>query len=120
MDKRQSREDYLEAILQLSSTGIAPKSIDIAKHLSFSKPSVSIAMKKLLEDNLIYFDNENRIHLTSEGKTIATKTLEKHEFLKSFFLKAGIDEKKSESIACNIEHNIDEESFLKLKSYLKK
>ena len=120
MDKTKSREDYLEAILQLSKKGVAPKSIEVAKQLSFSKPSVSIAMKKLLDDELIYFDDDNRIHLTEKGKQIAEKTLEKHEYLKSFFMNAGIDAKRAEDIACDIEHSIDEESFNKLKNYLKK
>lgn len=117
MDKIESREDYLEAILQLKNEGISPKSIDVAKKLGYSKPSISIAMKKLREDNLILIDEGGYISLTSEGQRIAEKTLEKHEYLKAFFIKVGVDEEKAEDTACGIEHHIDDETFNKLINY---
>ena len=120
MDKIESREDYLEAILQLNNEGKNPISIDVVKKLGFSKPSVSIAMKKLREDNLVIIDDNGVIYLTPKGKEIAEKTLEKHEYLKALFMDAGLDEEKAEETACGIEHHIDEETFLKLKNYLKK
>lgn len=120
MDKTQSREDYLEAILQLKEEGKDPISLDVANKLGFSKPSVSIAMKKLREDGYVVVEANGTLHLTKDGEEIAKKTLEKHEYLKSFFIKTGVDEKKAEDIACLIEHSIDEESFLKLKKYLEK
>ena len=120
MDKIESREDYLEAILQLNNEGINPKSIDIVRKLSYSKPSVSIAMKKLREDKLIIIDENGVIYLTIEGKEIAQKTLDKHEYLKSFFIACGVDENTAEETACGIEHHIDEDTFEKIKTYLNK
>ena len=49
MDAKESSEDYLEAILILSDDKKVVRNIDIAKHLEFSKPSVSIALRKLKE-----------------------------------------------------------------------
>ena len=118
MDKIESREDYLEAILQLSDENHLPKSIDVANKLGFSKPSISIAMKKLKEDKLIEIDEKGYIHLTSEGHLVALKTLEKHEYLKSFFISIGVDEVKAEDTACKIEHSIDEDTFNKIKNYI--
>ena len=43
----ESAEDYLESILVLRERRGVVRSIDIVNELGFSKPSVSIAMKKL-------------------------------------------------------------------------
>ena len=120
MDKRESREDYLEAILQLSLEGHEPKSVDVANKLGFSKPSVSIALKKLKQDNLVIVRDDGSLLLTQEGRHIAEETLEKHEFLTSFFIRIGVDPKSAEDQACEIEHSINEETFRKLKEYLEK
>lgn len=120
MNKKESREDYLEAILQLSESGKTVRSIDVANHLGFSRPSVSIAMKKLVADGLISLGDKGELILTSKGEEIAKKTFEKHEFLTSWLEKVGVDEKRAEEIACEIEHSIDEDTFDKVKSYLAK
>ena len=120
MNKKESREDYLEAILQLSESGKAVRSIDVANHLGFSRPSVSIAMKKLNADGLISLGDKGELILTSKGEEIAKKTFEKHEFLTAWLEKVGVDEKRAEEIACEIEHSIDEDTFDKVKSYLAK
>lgn len=118
MDKRESREDYLEAILQLSNEGHSPKSIDVANKLGFSKPSVSIAVKKLKQDKLITVEKDGSLMLTKEGREIAENTLEKHEFLTAFFIKIGVDPISAEDQACKIEHGIDEDTFQKLKKFI--
>lgn len=120
MDKRESREDYLEAILQLSSDGHCPKSIDVANKLGFSKPSVSIAVKKLKQDGFITVEDDGGLKLTESGRMIAEQTLEKHKYLTALFIKIGVDPLQAEEQACKIEHDINEESFLKLKEFLDK
>ncbi len=120
MDKIESREDYLEAILFLIRDGKNPKSIDVARRLNFSKPSVSIAMKKLREENLIVIDEKGFISLTPLGEEVANKTLEKHLFLKELFIKAGVDELTAENTACGIEHHINDDTFEKIRKFLNK
>ena len=120
MNKKESREDYLEAILQLKESNQVVRSIDVANHLGFSRPSVSIAMKKLNADGLISLGDKGELILTKKGEEIAKKTFEKHEFLTSWLEKIGVNNVKAEEIACEIEHSIDEETFDKMKSYLAK
>ena len=120
MNKKESREDYLEAILQLKESNKVVRSIDVANHLGFSRPSVSIAMKKLNADGLISLGDKGELILTKKGEEIAKKTFEKHEFLTSWLEKIGVNNVKAEEIACEIEHSIDEETFDKMKSYLAK
>ena len=121
MDKKESREDYLEAILVLEKRNDGHViSIDIANELGFSKPSVSIAMKKLKEEELIIIDSDGSIHLTLKGRQIAEKTLEKHEFLTSFFIMLGIKPDMAEDEACRIEHSLSEETFNRLREYVER
>ena len=47
MNIHESAEDYLETILRLREQSSQVRSIDIANELHYSKPSVSVAMKKL-------------------------------------------------------------------------
>lgn len=119
MDKKESREDYLEAILQLSEKEKVVRMIDVANHLGFSRASVSIAMKKLVNEKLITIKDDGSLLLSKKGKEIAEKTLEKHEFLTSWFERIGVSKKQAEDIACEIEHSIDEDTFEKIKKYLK-
>ena len=53
MQIHESAEDYLETILILKNRQNQVRSIDIVHELSFTKPSVSVAMKKLRENGYI-------------------------------------------------------------------
>ncbi|MBR1582101.1 MAG: metal-dependent transcriptional regulator [Bacilli bacterium] len=118
MDKVESREDYLEAILQLEKENERVRSIDVVRKLGFSKPSVSIAMKKLKDQGYIIIEEDGSIKLLDEGRKIALKTLEKHEYLTNLFIKIGVDKEEAEDEACKIEHAITDETFEKIKKYL--
>lgn len=116
----ESAEDYLEMILVLKKKKGAVHSIDIAREMNFSKPSVSIAMKKLKEENLITI-NENRvIDLTDSGRKIAETIYERHVVLSEILKKLGVEETTAVKEACRIEHVISQDSFEKIKEALKK
>ena len=78
MSTSQSREDYLVAILKLSIEKEFVRAIDIVRAMSFSKPSVSIAMSKLEQEKLITIDQKGHICLTQEGYAIASRVYERH------------------------------------------
>ncbi|MCF0117903.1 MAG: metal-dependent transcriptional regulator, partial [Bacilli bacterium] len=67
----ESGEDYLESILIIKNEKGFVRSIDIVQHLGYSKPSVSIAMKKLRDNGYINIDDKGLISLTEEGNKIA-------------------------------------------------
>ena len=119
MNHFESKEDYLERILILSSELEKVRAIDIANSFSYSKPSVSIALKKLKDANLILIDEKGAITLTLSGKEIASKTLEKHETIKNFLLSIGVSKKQALIDACKIEHDLSEESFNAIKKITK-
>lgn len=114
----KSGEDYLEAILlQIKENG-ACRATDVANRLGFSKPSASIAIKKLEDDGYIYRDDW-RILLTESGMAVAKKLLDKHSFFVELFKKIGIEGNVAEEEACKIEHIISDESFHKIASYIR-
>ena len=112
--RNESREDYLEAILRLGSERPVVRSVDIAEFLGFSKASVSVAMKKLLEDGYIYKSQEGFITLTDKGLAIAQGIYAGHRFFAKHLIEIGIDPQTAESEACRIEHVISEETFQRL------
>lgn len=116
----QSSEDYLETILQIQTKKGVVRSIDIAHELNFSKASVSIAMKKLRENNYILVDENGYITFTDEGYKIAQKVQEKHELLTNALIALGVSKEQAEIDACKVEHNVSDETFEAIKRHMKK
>ena len=110
MKIQESAENYLETILMLSKSGKV-RSVDISAELDFTKPSVSVAMKKLRTDGYIEVDSGGFITLTERGKAIAEKMYERHLLLSRWLMSLGVCEETAIRDACKIEHVISEESF---------
>ncbi len=113
----ESAEDYLESILLLKKRIGIVRSIDIVNELGYSKPSVSVAMKKLRENALITVDHNGHIELTDEGLTIATRIYDRHQFLTNILVHMGVDKEVAKEDACKMEHHISDESFEKMRTY---
>jgi Mn-dependent DtxR family transcriptional regulator len=118
MNYNESSEDYLEAILMLREQLGKVRSIDIVYKLGYSKPSISIAMKKLREKGLVNMDADGYITLTDEGLKIARHTYTRHKVLTSFFENIGVNTRTAEDDACKIEHDISEETFKRLREFM--
>ena len=116
MKIQESAENYLETILILKQRQGQVRSIDIVNELNFSKPSVSVAMKKLRESGLIEMAPDGMITLLPEGMRIATTIYERHVLLSQYLIRLGVDPKVAAEDACRIEHVISEESFGKIKA----
>lgn len=107
----ESGENYLEAILRLSETQSEIHAIDVVRELGFSKPSVSIALKKLKDDGYIEIDAMSHLHLTESGMAIAKRIYERHKLLTNIFVALGVNLETAESDACKIEHDLSVETF---------
>ena len=114
-----SGEDYLEAILilQRQMGESAVRSVDLARHMGFSKPSISHAVGLLRDGGFLTMDKDGFLHLTEKGREIAGKIYERHQFFTEQLIAAGVNEKTAEQDACRIEHAISDESFQKLQKY---
>ena len=114
MNIYESAENYLEAILSLHERHGLVRSIDIANELHFSKPSVSVAMKKLRESGYIEMDKDGFISLLPSGEEIARRIYERHKLLTQFFIRLGVDPEVAAADACKVEHDLSEETFQKM------
>ena len=110
-----SGEDYLEAILVLHKKMGMVRSVDVARHLGVSKPSVCHAVAVLQEGGFLAVDGDHFRHLTEQGRIIAEKIYERHRFFTDRLIEAGVDPKTAEADACRIEHVISDETFRRLK-----
>ena len=117
--KEESLEDYLETILILKDKLPVVRSIDIAHKMSFSKPSVSIAMKNLKNSGYIQVSEEGYITLTDIGKDLAEKVYDRHTLLSDWLISLGVNPEIAKSDACKIEHDLSQESFNAIKNSFK-
>lgn len=112
---RASGEDYLEAVLVLQKKKGMVRSVDVARHLDVSKPSVCHAVSTLKAGGFLTMDEDFSLHLTDIGREVAEKIYERHCFFTEQLIAAGVDPKVAEADACRIEHIISAESFERLK-----
>lgn len=115
MELHESGEMYLETILVLKNRLGLVRSIDIANEMGFSKPTISVAMKKYREDGLVSMDDQGFINLTEEGRDIAEKIYERHQVISQVLMALGVSEKHATEDACKMEHDISDETFAVLK-----
>ena len=110
-----SGEDYLEAVLILQKKQGMVRSIDLARHMGFSKPSISHAVGVLREGGFLTVDSDYVLHLTETGRNVAEKIYERHQFFTEQFIAAGVDPEIAERDACRIEHAISQDTFEKIR-----
>lgn len=115
MNIYESAEDYLERILMIRQTRGTVRSIDIARELEYSKPSVSVAMKRLRENGYIQMDADGLITLLPPGEEIAQRIYARHQLLTEFLLQLGVSPEKAAADACKIEHDLSEESYERIR-----
>lgn len=110
-------ENYLETILILSKDQPNLHAIDICSYLGYSRPTVSIILKKMKDDGLVTVDNDNHITLTETGKAVAEQIYERHKLLSELLIHIGVSKETALKDACKIEHDISEETFEALKNF---
>lgn len=117
MNIYESAEDYLEAILFLRERNGMVRSIDIVHEKNITKPSVSVAMKKLRENGYIEMDADGFISLLPPGEEIAQRISNRHRMLTKFLEALGVSSENASADACKIEHDLSQESFEKLVAF---
>lgn len=116
----ESAEDYLESILVLRERRGQVRSIDVVNELGYSKPSVSIAMKKLRESGYISMDADGSITLNESGLEIASRIYGRHKTITRFFVLLGVDPTVAAEDACKVEHDLSDETFARLKEFVER
>ena len=113
----KSGEDYLEAILKLQKQHGQVRSIDVVDELHYSKPSVSVAMKKLRETGYVLMDENGLLTLTPTGNAIASRIYERHQVLTAILVALGVEEHEAAEEACQLEHDMSDSTFQKIKEH---
>jgi Mn-dependent DtxR family transcriptional regulator len=109
---------YLESILVLGEKSKYVRSIDVARLMGVSKPSVSRAVGILKSAGYVCVDADGHLSLTDEGEQIARKMYERHRILTSFLVSLGVEKNCASEDACKIEHRISDESFKAIKRFV--
>ena len=120
MVMQESGEMYLESVLVLSQKGGPVRSLDVARHLGYSKPSISRAMALLRENGYVDIDEHGYITLTENGAAIANKIYDRHIVLTEHLKQLGVDAKTAEEDDCRMEHVISDSTFKALKEHVDK
>ena len=115
----QSAEDYLETILVLQEQSGQVRSIDIVNRLGYSKPSVSIAMKKLRESGFISMSPDGLITLNESGLEIARQVYSRHKVITKLFVLMGVSEEVAAEDACRVEHDLSPETVERIREFVR-
>ena len=119
MHLQESGEMYLETIYVLAQRNNHVRSIDVAEHMGYSKPSVSRAMGLLKQGGYVVVDEDGFLVLTKEGRNMAEKIFARHTVVSKLLISMGVSEKTAAEDACKIEHVISDETFDAIRNYLK-
>lgn len=114
----ESAEDYLESILILHQRRGMVRSIDIVNELGYSKPSVSIAMKKLRESGYITMAADGTITLNESGLEIANRVYSRHKAITKLFELLGVEAEQAAADACKVEHDLSDETFRCIRAFV--
>lgn len=87
------------------------RSVDLARHMGYSKPSISHAVSILRDGGVLMMDKDGFLHLTDVGQEVAERIYERHRFFTQWLIDAGIDPETAEQDACRMEHSISQKSF---------
>lgn len=120
MHIQESGQMYLESIYVLSQTQSVVRAIDVSEYMGFSKPSVSRALGILRKNGFLTTNENGHLQLTEAGLSMAQNIYERHTTLKRLLIAMGVSEQVAAEDACKIEHDISEETFSVIKSYLAK
>ncbi len=120
MDVSESLEMYLEAILELEAKNSVVRSVDIARFLGVTKPSVNRAMSNLKKEGYIHQEPYGDVTFTEKGRIKASRVHELHHVITDFLVKSlGLDIAVAEADACRMEHVISPETVKAMKTYLR-
>ena len=111
----ESGENYLEAILLLAKEQKDVHSVDVARRLGVSKPTVTKAMKTLIQDGYVVTEGVH-LRFTDKGEARALAVYEKHTVIAQFWVNLGVPVAVAEKDACRMEHIVSDEVLAVMKA----
>jgi len=113
-----AKEDYLRAMFVLEEQNGELKSVDVARYVGVSKPTVSEMMKRLDSEGLVKSEKYAKLELTPRGKAIATNLTAKHRLIELFLERVLGRKKDLHEEAHRLEHAFTDESIAAMRRLL--
>lgn len=117
---KRTTEDYLKTIYLLNRRHSGVRGVEIAEELGVSRPTVSVILKRLIEEGYVNKNSAHEVFLTDEGRKVAENTLKKNQMLKELLMELGVNEKTAAADACEMEHAVSTESYEALRCLTRK
>ena len=106
-----SMEDYLEKIYKLIDEKGYARVSDIAEGLEVHPSSVTKMIQKLDKDNYLVYEKYRGLILTSKGKKLGKRLLDRHKLLEEFLQIIGVQEENIYRDVEGIEHHLSADSI---------
>lgn len=118
MSIHESGENYLEQIYMLSRQKEKIRAVDLCTALGFSRPTVSVMLRELRAEGFVTTAENGGLALTQKGEDVAKRMYERHCIIAEVLMRLGVSQETALNDACKIEHDISDETFLKIREYL--
>ncbi len=110
-----SKENYLKAIAEAESEGESVKAATLSRWVNVTAPAVTMAIKRLKRDALIQVGDEGQVTLTSAGREIASRILNRHHLIERMLTEIfGMEWYKVHDEAEQLEHAVSADFERKL------
>lgn len=101
-----SMEDYLERIYKLIDEKGYARVSDIAEGLEVHPSSVTKMIQKLDKDDYLIYEKYRGLVLTSKGKKIGKRLVDRHQLLEDFLTLIGVADEHIYTDVEGIEHHL--------------
>ena len=100
---------YLEAIYYIRAEGERVRSARLADWLSVSRPTVTVALRRMTRDGMVRLDTHKEIELTARGDQAAAAIVRRHRIMERWMTDVlGLDWVTADAEAERLEHAVSE------------
>src|ERR1700681_5027337 len=100
---------YLEAIFYIRAEGEVVRSARLADWLSVSRPTVTVALRRMTRDGMVRLNAHKEIELTTRGDAAAAAIVRRHRIMERWLTDVlGLDWVTADAEAERLEHAVSE------------
>jgi DtxR family Mn-dependent transcriptional regulator len=100
---------YLEAIYYMWSEGEPTRSARLADWLGVSRPTVTVALRRMARDGMVRMNRRKEIEMTAAGRRVAESIVRRHRIMERWLTDVlGLDWVAADEEAARLEHAISE------------
>ena len=100
---------YLEAIYYMWSEGEPPRSARLADWLGVSRPTVTVALRRMARDGMVRMNGRKEIEMTAAGRGAAESIVRRHRIMERWLTDVlGLDWVTADAEAARLEHAVSE------------